>query len=421
MTFDTLSAFPNGIRTSQLIVTGATGSPTGTTGTILQSTETFAPTGTLNADAQIFYSQVWDYSNLDSTTPKFNTVVGTFVNANGTRNNVVQSYGWNLANSGRQVSGEPGIGLVMESYYKPTSATGQNEIHITTFDTNGTEHRLWTSAPVRDGSSATTSMSASTLNFTDYSNNIWMAFLPGNQLTSVLRSMFFQYEVNNAVVATQKNTAGSAYVNLPFINSSDRLYAGSPGAYVGATPTGGDYPNVFFSLAPTTVPISGQVLKGFVPHVAGDVQGVNISGQVDGNLDLFCFNSSTASNTCNARLVLQTQSSGSGGAFVYTTIAGLVNWSFGANVYDSTFTIANDGTVGGSNQWVQITKLGSVLLGNNVALGTTATDGFLYINSCGGTAAGTPTSRTGAVPMVYDTTHNKLFIYNSGWKSATFA
>src|SRR5574343_239687 len=55
------------------------------------------------------------------------------------------------------------------------------------------------------------------------------------------------------------------------------------------------------------------------------------------------------------------------------------------------------------------------------ALATNATDGFLYIETCGGTPSGVPTSYTGRVPILFDAVNNKLFIYNSGWKSTTLS
>lgn len=50
------------------------------------------------------------------------------------------------------------------------------------------------------------------------------------------------------------------------------------------------------------------------------------------------------------------------------------------------------------------------------ALATTATNGFFYTNTCSGTPTGTPTSISGRVPMLYDTSANKLWVYNGAWK-----
>lgn len=50
-------------------------------------------------------------------------------------------------------------------------------------------------------------------------------------------------------------------------------------------------------------------------------------------------------------------------------------------------------------------------------LNTTSTLGFIMLGFCAGVPTGVPTSGTGAV--VYDTTHNKLYVYNGGWKSVT--
>jgi hypothetical protein len=63
---------------------------------------------------------------------------------------------------------------------------------------------------------------------------------------------------------------------------------------------------------------------------------------------------------------------------------------------------------------------GSVVI-SSAALATTATDGFLYIPSCAGTPTGVPTTYTGRVPVIYDTSNDKLYIYRGGWKSVTLA
>lgn len=61
---------------------------------------------------------------------------------------------------------------------------------------------------------------------------------------------------------------------------------------------------------------------------------------------------------------------------------------------------------------------GSVIL-NDSAIATNATGGFLYVAGCAGTPTGTPTSFTGRVPIVVDTTNNKLYFYSGGaWRDA---
>jgi hypothetical protein len=63
---------------------------------------------------------------------------------------------------------------------------------------------------------------------------------------------------------------------------------------------------------------------------------------------------------------------------------------------------------------------GNLTLGGG-ALSTSATDGFPYIPACAGTPVGTPAAKTGMVPVVYDSTNNKLYVYNGGWKAVTLS
>ncbi len=64
-------------------------------------------------------------------------------------------------------------------------------------------------------------------------------------------------------------------------------------------------------------------------------------------------------------------------------------------------------------------KLYGALVIGNAALATNATDGFLYIPTCAGTPTGVPTAFTGTVAMVFDTTNNKLYIYDGSWLGGT--
>lgn len=63
-----------------------------------------------------------------------------------------------------------------------------------------------------------------------------------------------------------------------------------------------------------------------------------------------------------------------------------------------------------------ITENGSVIIGSGAsALATTATDGFLYIPTCAGAPTGVPTTQTGTVALIFDTTNNRLYIYDGAW------
>lgn len=94
-------------------------------------------------------------------------------------------------------------------------------------------------------------------------------------------------------------------------------------------------------------------------------------------------------------------------------------------------TFINDSDTGifssGSNEFA-ITTGGTLALkadGNQSiiagggSLATTATDGFLYIPTCAGTPTGVPTTKTGFIPLVIDSTNNKLYFYSGGsWRDA---
>lgn len=76
------------------------------------------------------------------------------------------------------------------------------------------------------------------------------------------------------------------------------------------------------------------------------------------------------------------------------------------------------GGTSSTNERLQCDANGNVSIGN-AAIATNATNGFLYIPTCAGAPSGTPTSKTGRVPMVYDSTNNNLYIYSGGWKKTT--
>lgn len=99
--------------------------------------------------------------------------------------------------------------------------------------------------------------------------------------------------------------------------------------------------------------------------------------------------------------------------------AGVSTGNVGSTI---TFGTSTPGSSGTSDNTVS-TKLtidgpGNIVPGSG-ALATTATDGFLYIPTCAGTPTGVPTAYSGRVPIVFDTTNNKLYIYDGGWLGGT--
>lgn len=80
----------------------------------------------------------------------------------------------------------------------------------------------------------------------------------------------------------------------------------------------------------------------------------------------------------------------------------------------------------GGTAHIRATKASSSVAASFVvgkaALATNATDGFLYLPTVAGTPTGTPTSQTGTVPVLIDTTGSKLWARIGGaWVSVTLA
>jgi hypothetical protein len=50
------------------------------------------------------------------------------------------------------------------------------------------------------------------------------------------------------------------------------------------------------------------------------------------------------------------------------------------------------------------------------SLATSATSGFGYLPTMPGAPTGVPVVKAGYVPYVYDTSNNKLWVYNGAWK-----
>ncbi len=99
------------------------------------------------------------------------------------------------------------------------------------------------------------------------------------------------------------------------------------------------------------------------------------------------------------------------GGYVFLTGAGVGLYVTNQVVFRGTIT--NDGGA------VKFTGASVVMA--TAALTTSATSGFTYLPTCAGTPTGAPGAQAGTVASLYDTTNNKLWVYNGAWRSVTLA
>lgn len=113
-----------------------------------------------------------------------------------------------------------------------------------------------------------------------------------------------------------------------------------------------------------------------------------------------------------------------GGGFKFTTDSSATRYSGiiafrgsdAAHIDLRFYTIQGDGE--GITERMRISYEGNILLGNPAAaLATNATDGFAYMQTCAGTPTGVPTSYTGKIAQIYDSTNHARYIYDGAWRS----
>lgn len=121
----------------------------------------------------------------------------------------------------------------------------------------------------------------------------------------------------------------------------------------------------------------------------------------------------------------------SGGSFVagvgrlyVTATQGLVITAGTGSAYDLLFANRAGGTImrltAASSLFEFNTAGDTIISGNNGAIATNATEGFIFIPKCAGTPTGVPTNASFPyIPMVYDSTNNKIFFYNGSWRGVT--
>lgn len=100
---------------------------------------------------------------------------------------------------------------------------------------------------------------------------------------------------------------------------------------------------------------------------------------------------------------------------ISTAISSFCEGTIAANQVPWVLTLSTANASGTLTERLRINSLWNVILWNQAALATNATDWFVYIPTCAWTPTGVPTAYTGKVAMVMDTTNHKLYAYDWSW------
>lgn len=183
---------------------------------------------------------------------------------------------------------------------------------------------------------------------------------------------------------------------------------------------------------------NGSVVLAGGASIAGEsFFGANITAtqSLNGAAQFLLRNTDTAGTSAQCNIQVANASSPTANMVIGAFGASRSGTQFGVNranacfIYSSAastsaFVIGHTGVAApvilGTNnvEVARVTSSGSFSIGTG-AVATTATNGFLYVTACAGTPTGVPTAITGRVPIVVDSTNNKLYFYSGGaWRDA---
>ena len=205
------------------------------------------------------------------------------------------------------------------------------------------------------------------------------------------------------------NPAGGSIASDTSVNLSFKSSLGA-GGQITLTAAGGVTVNS--GVSATVVNLQSNSITGFqVGTTSGEYWAATSSGEMK-----LIANASGGGGNVNGII-----SSGGTGSVTISTNAGAVEGlqilhrASGVNKF-----IMQPGSSGVNARFYASAE--NLLLGTGSALATGATAGYTMIGGVNGISTGAPTGASaGAFAIIYDYANNKLGIYNSGWKWATFA
>lgn len=307
--------------------------------------------------------------------------IGIFPNANlpDTNANNVMSMGWNVAAGGGLIDPtKGGIRIGMESNYSDNGTTAHEatEFHIANMPAQpfSGEQRIFSSNARHDGSLISTSMMADVISLSDRAGVVPFQFNITNRNLSMAASSQITFGTNNVVTIQQRNAAGDAFIPLPYYvtdNGSDnRLSLPAALRAIGATPTTGDFANIFAHFQATSLATNGVLISGTIVASGGTVNAFKISGNPAGGLIGELSNTTTGRSDADAAITLRTTSTGGGNYIRYAN--GSTDWYAGLSRSLSKWTVGTN--TPGNSDLLQVDTSGNVLAKGTLALtGTTGT------------------------------------------------
>lgn len=163
---------------------------------------------------------------------------------------------------------------------------------------------------------------------------------------------------------------------------------------------------------------SANVLAIYNYALSATAFAVNASSQVAFANDVIIGTGTPSANAIGLGRALTIYNPSGAGGIVFDFNGAIRGYMTGDTGYLQLLTNGSVPLKFGVNGAVQmsIDASGNKLLGT-AALATNATTGFVYLPSSAGTPTGVPTAVTGMVPLHYDTTNNKIYVYNGAWKA----
>lgn len=388
------------------------------------------------------------------------------------RDDWVMRWGYNIAKGGgRSNSADHALAIEMENYWYQAGQGYWTEFHAAfTSKVDGNTRRLWSwLIDVETDDTCQMYFQSNTYEFRNFveaggtGEGTYLALGPTKNTT--YKPIF--YGTNDSSFLNGW-TAGGAEIGVLKVNASDQIELGSTtyGTYIPKTLQIGFGTGQSGAQAAIYASTAGSKASAILLNNAGTTAGTGAViecgwgdastklrfGMVNGNsfvVDSYAASTWTNRLTLsNAGLLTLTGGLTLGGVITQSAASAnhLMTSSTGTNTVYTKYSntggdlyIGRNGSAGGlltgSDNYAGVINVGgahplqmgtngtlyltlsiggSLVLGT-AALSTSATNGFLYITSCAGTPTGVPTAYTGRVPLQYDSTNNKLYIYDGGW------